>query len=43
MNDNYLTLFGPANKPNIRTYADEDEMEKIEADRRSGNEKIKQS
>ena len=40
MNGSYTTLFGPADIPNIRT--DEDEMERIEEERRNGSEKIKQ-
>ena len=42
MNESYTTLFGPADIPNIRTDADEDEMERIEEERRTGSEKIKQ-
>ena len=39
MNGSYTTLFGPADIPNKRT--DEDEMERIEEERRNGSEKIK--
>ena len=35
-------MFGPADIPSIRTDADEDEMEKIEEERRTGSEKVKQ-
>ena len=37
-------LFSPADIPNMRTDADEDEMERIKEERRTGSEeKIKQS
>ena len=42
MNESYTTLFGPADIPNIRTDDDKDEMERIEEERRTGSEKIKQ-
>ena len=42
MNESYTTLLGPADIPNIRTDADEDEMERIQEERRTGSEKIKQ-
>ena len=42
MNESYTTLFGPADIPNIQTDADEDEMERIEEERRTGSEKTKQ-
>ena len=42
MNESYTTLFDPADIANIRTDADEDEMERIEEERRTGSEKIKQ-
>ena len=42
MNESYTTLFGPVDIPNIGTDADEDEMERIEEERRTGGEKIKQ-
>ena len=42
MNESYTALFGPADIPNIRTDADEDEMERIEEERRTGSEKVKQ-
>ena len=38
----YTTLLGPADIPNIRTDIDEDEMKRIEEERRTGGEKIKQ-
>ena len=41
-NESYTTLLGPADIPNIRTDIDEDEMERIEEERRTGDEKIKQ-
>ena len=41
-NENYTTLFGPADIPNIRTDADKDEKERIEEERRASSEKIKQ-
>ena len=34
MNESYTTLFGPVDILNIRLYADEDEMERIEEERR---------
>ena len=40
-NESYTTLLGPADIPNIRTDIDEDEMERIEEERRTGDEKIK--
>ena len=43
MNESYMTFFGPADIPNIRTDVDEDEMERIEKERRTGSEKIKDS
>ena len=42
MNESYTTLFDPADIANIRTDADENEMERIEEERRTGSEKIKQ-
>ena len=42
MNESYTIVFGPAHIPNIRTEADEDEMERIEEERRTGSEKVKQ-
>ena len=42
VNESYTTFFGPVDIPNIRTDADEDEMERIEEERRTGSEKIKQ-
>ena len=41
-NESYTTLLGPADIPNIRTDIDEDEMKRIEEERRTGDEKIKQ-
>ena len=40
--ESYTTLFGPADISNIRTEADEDELEWIEEERRTGSEKIEQ-
>ena len=42
MNESYATFFGPADIPNMRTDAGEDEMEIKEVERRTGGEKIKQ-
>ena len=42
INESYTTLFGPADIPNIQTDADEDKMERIEEERTTGSEKIKQ-
>ena len=41
-NENYTTLFVPADIPNIQTDADKDEKERIEEERRASSEKIKQ-
>ena len=41
-NESYATPFGPADIPNIRTDAGEDEIERIKEGRRTGSEKIKQ-
>ena len=41
MNESYTILFGPDDIPNIRTDADEDEIERIQEERRTGSEKIK--
>ena len=42
MNESYTTLFGPADIANIRTDAGEGEVERIEKERRTGSEQIKQ-
>ena len=42
MKENYTTLFGPVDIPNEQTDADEDEMKRIEEERKTGSEKIKQ-
>ena len=42
MNESYATFFGPADIPNMRTDAGEDEMEIEEVERRTGGKKIKQ-
>ena len=41
INESY-TLFGPADIPYIQIDADDDEMERIEEERTTGSEKIKQ-
>ena len=42
MNESYTTFFRLSDIPNIRTDADEDKMERIQEERRTGSEKIKQ-